>query len=189
LVAVPQVLLNGLSDWPTTTDARHHYIAAVIPFLVAASVLGVARLRENRRTGVATVMAAVALGFTLILGPWPGLPEEGPVGFHAKLPAEHVAALREAESLVPGGAPVSATNIVGSRLSARRYFYSVPVLGKAGWIVLDTWNSWMPRTATRSEGRHPDVLSSFHERIERDPAWRKVFEKGGVLVFKKASPA
>jgi uncharacterized membrane protein len=184
-VALPQLVLNGLSDWSTTTDARHQYVAAVIPFLVAASVLGVARLPVERRVRVAMLMALVCLGFGLLLGPWPGLPGQGPIGFHAKLPGEHVDALRDAEALVPAGAPVSATNIAGSRLSARRYIYSVPVLGKADWIVLDTWNTWMPAVPWRTEGQHRDVLEAFRVRIERSAAWRKVFDRDGVLVFER----
>ena len=188
-VALPQLALNGLSDWFTTTDPRHHYIAGVIPFLFAASVFGVARVPAERRPRIAALMALVCLGFGLFLGPWPGLPRlrPGPVGFHAKLPAEHVAALRAAESLVPADAPVSATNTAGSRLSARRYIYSVPVLGKSEWIVLDTWNTWMPAVPRRSEGQHPDVLQAFRVRIEKSPRWRKVFERDGVLVFERTT--
>lgn len=187
-VALPQLALNGLSDWSTTTDARHHYIAGAIPFLIAASVFGVGRLPAERRVRVATVMALVCLGFGLLLGPWPGLPGQGPIGFHAKLPREHVDALRDADALVPAGAPVSATNTAGSRLSARRYIYSVPVLGKSDWIVLDTWNTWMPAVPWRSEGQHPDVLQAFRVRIEKSPRWRKVFERDGVLVFERTTP-
>ena len=43
-VALPQVLASGLSDSEVMTEPRHHYTAAVIPFLVAATVLGIARL-------------------------------------------------------------------------------------------------------------------------------------------------
>jgi uncharacterized membrane protein len=184
-VALPQLLLNGLSDWATTTDARHHYVAALIPFLVAASVFGVARLPEGRRARAATFMAAVSVGFGLLLGPWPGLPGEGPIGFHSKLPTQHVEALRAAASLVPADAAVTTTNIAGSRLSARRYIYSIPAVGKADWIVLDTWNSWMPGTGTRPEGQHPDLLNAFRDRIERSPNWTRVLDQDGVLVFRR----
>ena len=52
--------------------------------------------------------------------------------------ARRADALRSAVELVPGGAAVSATNLAGSHLSARRYVYSAPVLGRAEWVVLDT---------------------------------------------------
>jgi uncharacterized membrane protein len=182
-VALPQLVLNALSDWSTTTDARHHYIAAIVPFLVAAAVFGVARLPESRRTRAAGSTAFVSLAFGLLLGPWPGLPGQRPVGFHAVFPAAHVEALREAESLVPKDAPVSATNIAGSRLSARRYFYSVPELGKAEWIVLDTWNNWVPGTDERTEGVHPELVKDFLDRIQASPRWTRVFERDGVYVF------
>ena len=45
-VALPQLVVNGLSDWPTTTDPRHHYVAGVVPFLFAGAIFGLARLRS-----------------------------------------------------------------------------------------------------------------------------------------------
>jgi uncharacterized membrane protein len=186
-VALPQLLLNALSDWSTTTDARHHYIAGVVPFLFAASVVGIQRVPEARRIRVVSLLAAVSGGFGLLLGPWPGLPGEGPIGFHTKLPAAQVAALRQAESLVPHGAPVSATNVAASQLSDRRYVYSVPVLGRAEWVVVETWNSWMPWTPTRPEGRHPEVLAAFLERMKESPGWEEIFDRDGVVVFRRVS--
>ena len=55
-----------------------------------------------------------------------------------------VRTLDRAVALVPEDAPVSATNRVGSHLSARRYIYSVPVVRRAEWIVLEMTDTWVP---------------------------------------------
>ena len=47
-VALPQLLANGLSDFRSMTDPRYHSVAAVIPFLIAATVFGIARLFRRR---------------------------------------------------------------------------------------------------------------------------------------------
>jgi uncharacterized membrane protein len=185
-VALPQLLVNGLSDWSSTTDPRHHYVAGVIPFLFAGTVLGLARLPAARRTRAAVAILVLSSLLAVILGPWPGSPGARSGRFHPNLPPAHVDALRAAIALVPDGAPVTATNGAGSQLSGRRYFYSVPVLPpRVEWILLDTWNTWMPPSETRTEGVHPELLQAFLDGIQASPRWRQVFERDGVFVFER----
>jgi hypothetical protein len=35
--------------------------------------------------------------------------------------------------------------------------------------------------------RHPEFVRAFVARLERDPAWSKVSEREGVLVFRRLS--
>jgi len=186
-VALPQLLVNGLTDLSTTTDPRHHYVAGIIPFLFAATILGLARLPTGRRTWAAAAILFVSAFSAFLLGPWSGTPEARLGRFHPTLPSSQVEALRAAVALVPDGAPVTATNGAGSQLSARRYFYSVPIVGRAEWILVDTSNSWMPPSESRTEGSHPELLRVFVNRIDASPRWRRVFERDGVLVFRKAN--
>jgi uncharacterized membrane protein len=187
-VALPQLLANGLSDWSTTTDPRHHYIAGLVPFLVAATVFGLTRVPATRRALVAATILVVSAIFAFASGPLRGAPGSTPTGFQTRLPHTHVEALRSAVSLVPAGVPVSATNRAGSHLSARRYVYSVPTVGQAEWLVVDTWNAWMPESKSRTEGPHPQLLRAFVSGVERSPSWRQVFERDGVLVFQRVVP-
>ena len=39
---------------------------------------------------------------------------------------------------------MSASNRVGARLAARRYLQTLPHVGNADWIVLDTTDLWLP---------------------------------------------
>ncbi len=187
-VALPQLLVNGLSDWSGTTDPRHHYVAGVLPFIFAGTVLGLARLPAAHRTRVAAAILVFSSFCAVTFGPWPGTPGAASGRFHPTLPSAQVEALRAAVELLPDDAPVTATNGVGSHLSARRYFYSVPLLPpRTDWIVLDTSNSWMPSSESRTEGTQPELLRMFVNDVRANAQWRQVFEREGVLVFRKST--
>jgi uncharacterized membrane protein len=94
--------------------------------------------------------------------------------------------LREAVALVPRDAPVTSTTAVGGHLAARRYAYVVPVVRRAEWIVVDTSDSWRP--LAYGGVTDPAGLRDFLVRVERDRTWKPVFEREGVLVFRKGYP-
>ena len=187
-VALPQLVANGLSSIEGTTDPSGHHVAGVIPFLIAASVLGLARVPSARRVAVTAAVLALSLGFSFALGPWPGMPaQRSPYGAPS---ADRVDALRDAVMLIPNEAPVAATTKAGSHLSARRYFYSVPVLRRAEWVIVDLRDRWLPLPPLDSDrptwGREdPALLEAFRVRLETSSDWRKVFERSGVFVFRK----
>jgi len=186
-VALPQLLANGLSDSPATSGPQHQYVAAVIPFLIAATVLGMARLPGARQVLGAFVVLALSAQFTLLAGPFPGSRASVDLWYQDRVPPERVDALAAAVALVPDNAPVSATNKAGSHLSTRRYFYSVPFVERAEWIVLDTGDPWLvAKSVNLTLGPYPERLATFRQRIEGDAAWMKVFERHGVLVFRRA---
>jgi len=187
-VALPQLAINTLSDWPATADSRHHYVAAMIPFLVAASAAGLARVPAARRVKAVVIVLAFSVGSAVMVGPWPGVPGAGALELSPDVPAGRASAIRAAVDLVPDGASVSATNKVGSHLSARRYFYSLPVLGRAEWIVLDAGDPWIKRRGPRPARLDPALIRDFKERIQSDPKWRQVFGKEGVFVFRRLPP-
>ena len=62
LAALPALRLNLLSATPTQTSIHFHYTAAEIPPLIAAAVLGGARVRGRWRLPVATIALGAALG-------------------------------------------------------------------------------------------------------------------------------
>jgi uncharacterized membrane protein len=185
-IALPSLLANALSASPAMTDPRQHYVAAVVPFLIAAAVLGVARLPAAHQAPAAAVALALGLGLTLVTGPQSWAPAGGPIWYQDEVPAGRVAALRAALDLVPGDARVTATNKAGSHLSARRYVYSVPVDEDSDWIVLDVQDPWIAGRGSPVLGPHPDWLRQYRRLLETDPAWTKVFERDGVLVFRRA---
>jgi uncharacterized membrane protein len=186
-VALPQLLANLLSDSPATAGPQHQYIAAVIPFLIAATVLGVDRLPEPRRVLASVVVLSSSVALTLFAGPFPGSPVDVDLWYQDRVPREHVAALDAAVALVPDGVPLSTSNKAGSHLAARQYLYSIPFVDRAEWIVLDTHDPWVAsQRDSLTLGEYPQLLRAFTRRIEDNPSWTRVFDQDGVLVFRRS---
>ena len=183
-VALPQLLANGLSDFRSMTDPRYHSVAAVIPFLIAATVLGIGRIRPSRRGLAAAAVLVCSATITLVVGPWVRVVDATPLGGRPRLAPARVEALAAAVAAVPDGAPVVASNTAGAHLSDRRYIYSIPNLGGATWAVIDLRDPWVVRRNSPILTRHPEVVRALAARLARDPVWTKVFDHERVLVFR-----
>jgi uncharacterized membrane protein len=181
LVAVPQLAVNLLSDGPTTSQPMSHYIAAIVPALVVATILAVARAPERVRV----VLAGTAFGLSLvILIAYP--PKPGAHGFIFPEPpsADRRAAMREALGLVPTDAPLTATNRLGAHLSARRVIQLFPSHDRARWAVLDARDVWPQPTGTPADGRR---FAARLDRLAKDPAWDLIFERADVRVYRRVA--
>jgi uncharacterized membrane protein len=185
-VALPQLLANGLSDFRSMTDPRYHSVAAIIPFLVAATVLGIARIGAPRRPLVSTAVLLCSAMLAVFLAPWPRAVGAAPLGGRKLLSETHVQALTQAVALVPAGAPVTASNPVGAHLSDRRYVFTVPLLARAEWVVVDLDDPWVTSPDSPILTRHPKVVKRFVRRLENDRRWTKVFERDRVVVFRRS---
>ena len=183
-VALPQLAANLLADWPSTTDPHAHYIAAILPFVFAASAVGLGRLSETGRMRMALLALTLSAASSLVVGPWPGALGGQPDFYRLDQPSERVDAVRAAVALVPPDAAVSSTNRIGSHLSARRYVYSVPVVGNAEWVVLDSSDSWIPNSGGGGAS-DPETLRRLERSLARSPDWQTVFARSGVLVFRR----
>ena len=133
IAALPELGINLLSAATTQTSIRFHYTAGLIPVLIAAAVLGAARI-VRRRPGAALPLAtaAVVLGLTsnYILGPiplWRYFPGGQQHQAYAAQVTEHDRIAARALKLIPASAVVSATNSLGAHLSARRRRAQLPV--------------------------------------------------------------
>ncbi len=94
----------------------------------------------------------------------------------------HDRVTEQALALVPAHAVVSATNSLGAHLSARRRVLSLPKLSDATWVAADeTRSSYADRFA-------PLPSAAALVRLRRSPDWRLVFERDGVLVFRRVRP-
>ena len=185
-VGLPQLLANLLSDFSSMTDPRYHSVDAVVPFLIGATVFGIARLRASRRTlaAAAVLVASVLIG--LMVGPWPRLIGETPLGGRETIDKSHVQVLHEAVSLIPSDARVTSSNNVGAHLSARRTIYTVPVVRDATWALLDLEDPWATMPGSPLLHRKPGKVRELARRLERDTTWTKVFERDNVVVFRRA---
>jgi uncharacterized membrane protein len=181
----PEAALNQLSATSTQTSIHFHYMAAAIPPLVAATVLGAAALvrRFPARAGavLATAVAvAVLMNWKLGAVPlWKVVPGGEDFQAHDWHVTAHDRIAEKAIDLVPPDAVVSSTNFLGAHLSDRRRVLSLPKLGDATWVVADeTRSSYADRVA-------PLPSAAALVRLRRNAGWRLVFEDDGVLVFHK----
>jgi uncharacterized membrane protein len=187
VAALPELGLNLLSSAPTQDSIHHHYTAGLIPPLVAASVLGAAKLaRGDRRRAI--LLSSAVVGATLVanflLGAiplWHSLPGGSSYQAHASHVSVHDRITERALRLIPDDAVVSATNSLGSHLSARRRFLSFPVISDAEWVAAD---ETQPGYADRWD---PGATAADLARLRRNPDWRLVFSEDGVLVFRRTS--
>jgi len=185
LAAAPALLLNLLSATPTQTSIHFHYTAAEIPPLIAAAVLGGAWLRERWRLPAATVALVAALVGNYALGAipvWSELPGGETLQARASIVSEHDRVAARALELIPPNAVVSATNSLGAHLSARRRVLSFPFIRDATWVAVDESR---PGYADRLA---PLPTATQVVWLRRNPAWRIVFERDGVLVFRRVLP-
>ena len=182
LVALPELVLNLLSSTPTQTSIHFHYVAGEIPPLVAAAVLGAARLRRVPAASIA-LLAALAGNYALGAIPvWRSLPAGETLQAHAQDVTRHDRIAARALRLIPPHAPVSASNSLGAHLSARRRFLSFPVVQDAKWIAVD---ETQPGYSDRIAPLPAAVQTAW---LRRNRAWRLVFEDDGILVFRRVLP-
>jgi len=187
IAALPELGINLLSAATTQTSIRFHYTAGLIPILIAAAVLGAARIVQRRPgTALPIATAAVVLGLAsnYVLGPiplWRYFPGGQQHQAYAAQVTEHDRIAARALRLIPASAVVSATNSLGAHLSARRRVLSFPFLQDARWVAAD---ETAPGYADRLAPLPTAVQLSW---LRRNPEWRLVFERDGILIFHRVS--
>ena len=188
LISLPELLVNLLSSKPQQHSIAYHYVAGEAPFVIAAMVLGLRRIggllahrsARSRRAGphrlhrsLALLVVAVALLATLTMGPLSGARP----GWGLTLTPAHRAVIAEALAKVPADASVAADNALGAQLSARERITTFPLVSGADYVVLD------------SQGRYGPWRAKALARLQKDPAYELVFEREGVMVFKRVPGA
>lgn len=192
--ALPEVLINVLADWFPQYSIEFQYVAVIVPFLVAAAILGLARLRRAERPAwlvralehdglVAAGWVAVVLAAGVHLGPLPWWGEVPAVGSDERTEqfrtGAHADAAARAVALIPDDVPVSADNLIGAHLSERERVLTFPVVGEARWVVVDTLRPYLGDRLLPAG--HAVRVALLRER----PDMRLVFDEGGVMVFRR----
>jgi uncharacterized membrane protein len=177
--AIPQLGVNLLSDFWSTTQPMFQYVAPILAPVIAATILGIGHVPQRLRPIVAGAPLCAALVSLVAIPPVPGGQE---FMFGQAEPAERVAAMEEAVALVPTTAAVTATNRLGGQLSARRYVYLFPERARADWAVLDTRDAW---TSVAGEQVDEPLFHRLLGRFERDARWRLVFDQQAVRVYRR----
>jgi len=192
--ALPEVLINVLSDWFPQYSIEFQYVAVIVPFVVAAAILGLARLRRLTRPpalarlmahdrSVAACWVAVVALAGVSLGPLPWWSAVPVVGSDERVEQYRVGdradAMARAVALIPDDVPVSAGNLLGAHLSERERILTFPVIGEARWVLVDRERPYLgDRLAPAAHRARVAAL-----RARRD--MRLVMDEEGVMVFRR----
>jgi uncharacterized membrane protein len=169
LGALPDLAINLLSNKPEQSTVLFQYTAGIVPFVIAASIFGLARYKQHAvRLSLWALAGAMAIG---VYSPISVLP-----GDVRALGTPLVATKSHALGLIPAGVPVSASNQLGGYLSERRYIYTFPYVRQSRWIAVDVND---PTYGDAAGFRH------FLKKYEADKAWRVVFSSHGITVLHK----
>jgi uncharacterized membrane protein len=190
LWVVPELLINMLTKDPYQYSIYYQYTSVVTPFLIVGMIGGLARIRRlpgviGRVSRMPAVCVVVLLGAGIVsgyrLGPlpfWQHIPGGSSRQVRQFTVTAHDRALARATALVPGGVPISASNQLGGRLSARRRVLVWPVIDDAQWVLVDTQRAWLIDKPVK-----PRVQEPYLKALERNRAFTLVFDEDGVLVF------
>lgn len=178
-VSLPQLGVNMLSDFWSTTQPMFQYVAPTIGPLVAATIITIGRFPGRLVIVAAAVPFVASLACLVAVPPVPGGQD---FVFADRDRPERVSAMREAIDLVPAGAPVTSTNRIGAHVSARRQVFLFPERASAEWVVLDVNDAWLQVGGERVDR---PLFESLLRRFEGERSWIKVFEREGILVYRK----
>ncbi len=193
LPALPELAMNLLTDYWPQFSVQFQYTAVATPFLIAATLRGLARVRALPGLPVPLRPAglwAAALLVAVLAGGWRQGPL--PVWFHVPGGSQerrweysgspHVDAMAAGVAVIDDGAAVSAGNPFGARLSNRRHIYSFPVVKDAQWVIVD-----QKRPYVRDQLVSEWAFIPYMAGLRADPAFRQVFSRDGVVVFRRVS--
>jgi uncharacterized membrane protein len=178
LAALPQLGVNLLSDWYPSTQPMYQYVTPIVPILVAATIIAIGRMPRRRlAAGLPLIAAVVCLVWR------PPIPGEAGYLYDSNESRKRMAAMQTAVDLVPGDAPVTATNRLGAHLSARRSIYLFPERARSDWIAIDVRDPFV--VAEGGERLDGNYVRRAAAALERDPGWRLVFGRAGVRVYRR----
>jgi uncharacterized membrane protein len=175
LGAVPDLAINLPSNAIDQTSIAYHWTAGIIPFVFAATIVGIGRMRrdpDRLSLWVLAGAASISLFSPVVLARG----DVASVLSPSTVDSSKAAALK----VVPAGVPVTASNQLGTYLAARRYSYTLPLVGKATWAVID------PKDPTYADA---SGYRAFIRKLDRNPQWRRVFSSDGIEVLHKVGGA
>lgn len=185
ILGLPPLAENLVSNSPLQKLPEiNHYPAPIVPFMVAAAIVGAARLvrwggRVGWRRPTLLGVAALTLLFTLGYGRARGLT---PLAwdFEVKPVVPHYEVARRILRLVPPDASVSATPQLNPHLTQRRQVVVYPRNLDSDIVILDTW-----------PGNVPMVVEDQYQTVRRLLAsgYGLVAAEDGILLLQRGAPS
>lgn len=193
LMALPSLLINTLSTYPPNYQLDlYHSSAAVVPFVVVASINGLARLIRFAKPKfkhaspgfLRNALLAMALLVTVAYQVQFG---HTPIGRYFRWPivTEHHYRAERMLAQIPPQAVVAAQNNLAPRLSQRQWIFILPNLSlrdkQPDYIALDMRSSLNPYHFVEEYCAH---ISEFLA----SPDYGLIFADDGLLLFKRDAP-
>lgn len=173
LPALPTLGLNLLSNYPLPVSLDAYYSALIMATLLAASAIGLSRLRRRWQVLVILVLLATALWIHRSEGRSLLAP-----GYHPPERTTHSGSLQAVLAQVPDDARLSAGSALASHVSQRGLLRIFPARKECDYIVLDV---------LQDRSRHP---SDMRRRILKmlDAEWGVRAGEHGFLLLEKDEP-
>ena len=185
VMALPDLAINLLSNFPEMFAGRAHYGAVLVPVVTISTILGLANARRllervhplSAQWGVG-VLAVLVLGSSL-MSFWQQV--FLPLTDHLPETTKRMDAAHELKALIPPDAAVAASTTLNPHVSQRQQVFLFPDIEQAEYIFLDVTASPYPIDAANQWWRVQKLLNSGD--------WGVVAARNGYLLLQRGAPA
>jgi uncharacterized membrane protein len=180
IFAVPDLLINLLSNNSGLRQIYYQYNATINPFIFISSIFAVKNIAKWFPKISKHYAIIYLLIFTLysayFLGPLPGARNPGTDMFFK--PQKNKVAIENLLTKIPGKYSVAATNNLGSHLSHRKIIYTIPEGVDKAEVIVFLLNDKFAQPSLDAQ------IKTAHS-LKLDKNYVKVFEKDDFIAFKK----
>jgi uncharacterized membrane protein len=138
---LPLLAVCVLGQFPAGYTGRAAQTAVFLPFLLAAVVAGLRRLKEGKILGRLNLTARPPLRWALVILPLLFFGESPAVHFRDTVPEGYRESLTAAAELIPAEASLSTGERLAVRFAHRESLHALPATGGADWILVEANNA------------------------------------------------
>ncbi|MEM4270698.1 MAG: DUF2079 domain-containing protein, partial [Candidatus Pacearchaeota archaeon] len=180
IFAVPDLLINTLSNNKQLSDIYYQYASAIIPFIFISSIYGVDILRKiiPKLTNFQIILFLLftSSSASYLYGPLPGAKNSN-LDMFIK-PYENKKELKNFLSSLPPDSSIAATNNLGAHLSHRQEIFVIPNgVEKANYVLFLLNDSYAL----------PSPMSQLQlvKNLKKNPKYNLILEKNDFVAFEK----
>ncbi len=175
LFALPDLLINLLSNNPHLHQIYYQYTAAITPFIFITAIYGIGVIRKKFKlsnTLSIIYLLSVSLIGAYMYGPLPGARGANLDMFRPPSEKKHI---ENYLSSIPVTYSIAATNNIGSHLSHRERIYTVPQgMDEADMVIFLLTNPYKIKTE-----------KEMVEKLKQNSNYVIDIEKNNFIVFRK----
>ncbi len=179
IFALPDLVINLLSNNSQLRQIYYHYTAVITPFLFIASMYGTKRI-QSLFPQIKKIIPLYLLITTIIamyqLGPLPGSQDPDIAMFTTPLPNKEIIATYL--DSIKKHFSVAATNNLGSHLSRRQKVFTIPIGMDQADVIVFLLNDPFAQPSLAAQ-------KQMVEKLKKDKNYIMLFEKGDFVAFEK----